>query len=56
MLIGLEQDGGPQTAKNSPVDCFLVRGRVPPRDIVPAEMRKQRDRFAGARFGFRKGR
>ena len=27
LLVGLEQDGGPQAAKNSPVDCFLVRGR-----------------------------
>ncbi len=26
LLVGLEQDGGPQAAKNSPVDCFLVRG------------------------------
>ena len=28
LLVRLEQDGGPQAAKNSPVDCFLVRGRV----------------------------
>ena len=27
---GVEQDGAPQRAKNSPVDCFLVRGRPPP--------------------------
>ena len=28
VTVGLEQDGGPQAAKNSPVDCFLVRGLV----------------------------
>ena len=28
-MRGLEQHGRPQAAKNSPVDCFLVRGRVP---------------------------
>lgn len=26
---GFEQDGAPQRAKNSPVDCFLVRGKIP---------------------------
>ena len=26
---GIEQHGRPQAAKNSPVDCFLVRGRFP---------------------------
>ena len=53
VLIGLEQDGGSQAAKNSPVDCFLVRGRVPPRDRVPAEMRMQREpstRVGAGRF------
>ena len=29
VVLGIEQGGSPQTAKNSPVDCFLARGRFP---------------------------
>ena len=30
VTVGLEQDGGSQAAKNSPADCFLVRGLAAP--------------------------
>ncbi|MDO4154176.1 MAG: hypothetical protein Q4E21_04925, partial [Clostridia bacterium] len=28
LCCGIEQDGAPQCAKNSPVDCFFVRGQI----------------------------